>query len=177
MAGVQRYVIALGSNVPHHRHGRPRGVIAAALRHLADHGIAVISRSRTISTPPVGPSRRRYANAAAIIETALPPDQLLKEIKAVERTFGRTRGAQRWASRVLDLDIVLWDSGFWATPGLVIPHPAFRQRGFVLRPAADIAPRWRDPLTGLTIRHLLARHLRARAVDRHHPLDPPLRAA
>jgi 2-amino-4-hydroxy-6-hydroxymethyldihydropteridine diphosphokinase len=58
---------------------------------------------------------------------------------------------------VLDLDIVLWSGGAWASPGLTIPHPRFRTRQFVLGPAASIAPTWRDPLSGLTLRQLAYR--------------------
>ncbi|MBS0475742.1 MAG: 2-amino-4-hydroxy-6-hydroxymethyldihydropteridine diphosphokinase, partial [Proteobacteria bacterium] len=63
----------------------------------------------------------------------------------------------RWTSRVLDLDVIFWSAGTWVSPGLTVPHLEFRQRAFVLQPAAAIAPRWRDPLTGLTPRHLAAR--------------------
>ena len=75
----------------------------------------------------------------------------------IEREFGRRPGGQRWAARVLDLDVVLWSGGCFAAPDLIIPHLQFRDRAFVLGPAAAIAPRWRDPVTGLTIRQLRAR--------------------
>jgi 2-amino-4-hydroxy-6-hydroxymethyldihydropteridine diphosphokinase len=65
---------------------------------------------------------------------------------------------------VLDLDLVLWSGGAWASDRLVLPHPEFRRRTFVLAPAATIAPAWRDPLTGLTVRQLGARLNRANPV-------------
>uniref|UniRef100_UPI0015771B8A 2-amino-4-hydroxy-6- hydroxymethyldihydropteridine diphosphokinase n=1 Tax=Sphingomonas bacterium TaxID=1895847 RepID=UPI0015771B8A len=77
------------------------------------------------------------------------------------RAFGRRRG-RRWGARVLDLDIVLWSGGSWRSPGLTIPHPAFRDRRFVLDPMVALAPRWRDPVTGLTIRQLAAQLTRRR---------------
>jgi 2-amino-4-hydroxy-6-hydroxymethyldihydropteridine diphosphokinase len=86
---------------------------------------------------------------------AAPPD-LLIELKALERTFGRRPG-RRWGPRVLDLDIILWSEGSWNGSGLAIPHPAFRSRPFVLDPLIEIAPDWRDPLTHLTVRQLHAR--------------------
>jgi 2-amino-4-hydroxy-6-hydroxymethyldihydropteridine diphosphokinase len=58
---------------------------------------------------------------------------------------------------VLDLDIILWSGGAWPGPGPIIPHPAFRKRDFVLQPLAEIAPAWRDPITGLSIRQLYVR--------------------
>ena len=149
-------MIALGSNVRHHRYGQPRGVLAAALAALEAPDLRVEQASRVISTAPLGPSRRRYANAAAIVATHLAPDALLRRLKALERRFGR-RGSRRWAARVLDLDIVLWGGGAWSSQGLTVPHIAFRRRSFVLGPAAEIAPRWRDPLTGRTLRQLAQR--------------------
>ncbi|MFT4025753.1 MAG: 2-amino-4-hydroxy-6-hydroxymethyldihydropteridine diphosphokinase [Novosphingobium sp.] len=153
---MQRYLIALGSNVRHHRHGLPPAVLRAALAELARAGVTVERASKVASTRPLGPSHRRYANAAAVIATALAPDALLRRLKAIERQFGR-RGGRRWASRVLDLDIVLWEHGAWSSPGLTVPHVAFRHREFVLRPAAAIAPGWRDPLSGRTLRQLRGR--------------------
>lgn len=153
---TQRYLIALGSNVRHHRHGLPPQVLRAALTALGESGLQVERVSHVVSTAPLGPSLRRYANAAAILTADLAPDALLRRLKAIERRFGR-RGGRRWSSRVLDLDIVLWSGGAWTSPGLTVPHVAFRQRRFVLDPAAAIAPGWRDPLSGLTLRQLEAR--------------------
>ncbi len=115
----------------------------------------VVAASTVIETAPVGPSQRRFANMAAIVATDEPPDALLARLKAIEAAFGRRRG-QRWGARVIDLDIILWSGGAWVSPGLTIPHPAFRARDFVLRPLAQIAPGWRDPVSGRTIRQLVA---------------------
>jgi 2-amino-4-hydroxy-6-hydroxymethyldihydropteridine diphosphokinase len=153
----QRYLIALGSNVRHHRYGRPEQVLAAALEALGDAGIKVKRAARPIRSAPLGPSRRCYANTAAVVHTRLDPDELLDALKAIERQFGRRRGGQRWGSRVLDLDVVLWSEGAWASPGLTVPHPNFRMRTFVLAPAIRIAPRWRDPVSGLSLRQLAGR--------------------
>ncbi|MCJ8157412.1 2-amino-4-hydroxy-6-hydroxymethyldihydropteridine diphosphokinase [Sphingomonas sp. LaA6.9] len=153
---VSTYAIALGSNKRHGRHGAPRHVIAAALAAIKAEGIVLRAISPTIETAPIGPSRRRYANAAAIIECDDTPPALLARLKRIERTFGR-RPAQRWAARALDLDIILWSGGIWASPALGIPHRHFRDRTFVLRPLADIAPDWRDPLANRSILHHLYR--------------------
>ena len=154
---MHHYLIALGSNVRHCRHGPPRGVLRAALAALAEAGLEVEAASPLVESAPIGPSRRRYANGAALVVTKLTPEVLLGLLKAIERRFGRRTGGQRWGSRVLDLDVVLWSGGCWVSPGLVVPHPAFRARRFVLDPARAIAPDWRDPLTGLSITHLAAR--------------------
>ena len=158
--------MALGSNVRHPRHGPPRGVIAAALDELEAAGAEIVAHSAIFDTAPLGPSNRRYANAAAMIETALPPEEMLSVLQGIERDFGRRRRGRRWRARVLDLDLVLWSGGTHRSPRLTIPHPEFRRRTFVLTPAAAIASRWRDPATGLTPRHLHARLTRPRALPR-----------
>ncbi|WAC24718.1 2-amino-4-hydroxy-6-hydroxymethyldihydropteridine diphosphokinase [Blastomonas sp. SL216] len=154
-ASMHHYLIALGSNRRHHRIGRPDKVLAAALLALAADGQDVLAVAPVIETPPIGPSLRRYANGAAIIASPLRPDALLALLKRLEARFGRRRG-QRWSARTLDLDIILWSGGSWHSPSplLIVPHPAYRTRDFVLRPALAIAPHWRDPLTGLTIAQL-----------------------
>lgn len=157
---TRRYLVALGSNRVHHRHGRPRAVLAAAAQALEAAGLHVSAIAPVLDNPPMGPSIRRYANTAAVIETDLEPPELLAALKAIEAAFGRPHLGLRWGARVLDLDIVLWEGGAWSSPGLTVPHVAFRERGFVLAPAARIGPRWRDPLTGLTVRQLAARHRR-----------------
>lgn len=144
------YVIALGSN-RRGRHGSPEAEIAAALAILQPRAVSPILR-----TAPLGPSKRRFANAAAILETSDDPPALLAKLKRIERDFGRRRG-RTWAARVIDLDIILWSGGAWGQPALTIPHPQFRARDFVLKPLAAIAPAWRDPISNLTIRQLAAR--------------------
>ena len=114
------------------------------------------------TTAPLGSGLRRYANAVARIDTDLAPPALLALLKAIERAHGRRPG-RRWGDRVLDLDIIGWSGGMWASPGLAVPHPAFQARSFVLAPLVEIAPDWRDPVTHLTARQLLAR------LDRRRP--------
>lgn len=162
----QRYLIALGSNQRHHRHGRPEQVLKAALAALGQGGVKLLAASALIRSDPLGPSRRRYANGAALIKTQLVPDDLLELLQGIEADFGRRRTGQRWAARVLDLDIVLWSGGAWSSSGLTVPHVEFRGRQFVLQPASAIAPFWRDPLTGLSLRQLRSRLTRPRGIPR-----------
>ena len=118
--------------------------------------MGVIAQAPVIASEPLGPSMRRYANGAALIETDLAPHALLGLLKRVERDFGRRQRGQRWSARVLDLDIVLWSGGRFEAPDLTIPHAEFRKRDFVLGPAAVIAGGWRDPVSGRTVRQLHA---------------------
>lgn len=162
----QRYLIALGSNQRHHRYGRPPQVLRAAMAALAGAGLTVEAAAPIMASAPLGPSRRRYANGAALLATDLLPLKLLDVLKAIEHQFGRRSGGQRWSARVLDLDIVLWSGGPWSSPGLTLPHTAFRERDFVLVPAVALAPDWRDPVTNLSLRHLKARLTRPRPMPR-----------
>ena len=158
------YAIALGSN-RRSRHGSPAETVRAAAEAL---GVQRLSRIR--STPALGPAGRGFANAAAVVASRLDPPELLARLKGIERGFGR-RGGRRWGPRVLDLDIVLWSEGAWESDRLVVPHPYFRARRFVLEPLAELVPDWRDPLTGATVRQLLHRLRSARPLT-HGPSPP-----
>lgn len=163
------YLIALGSNQRHPVLGAPRAVIGAACAALADEGLELCAVSGVVSSRPLGPSQRLYANAAALAESALDPPEMLALLQRIERAFGRRARGQRWRARVLDLDIVLWSGGIWTSAALAIPHPRFRTRRFVLGPASAIAPHWCDPLTHLPLRALDRRLTRPRPAPRGAP--------
>jgi 2-amino-4-hydroxy-6-hydroxymethyldihydropteridine diphosphokinase len=158
------YAVALGSNRRHGTHGAPAAVLRAALAAMEAAGLAVQRVSTIRATPALGPAGRGFANAVAIVSAAAGPAAVLARLKRIERDFGRRRG-RRWGPRVLDLDIILWSGGAYADDALIVPHPAFRGRRFVLDPLADIVPGWRDPLTGATVRQLRFRLAAPRAVD------------
>ena len=152
---IGHYLIGLGSN-RRGRHGAPAAEVRAALALVG----GVVAASPIVASAPVGPSLRRYANAAALIASAESPPALLARLKAIETALGR-RAGRRWGTRVIDLDILFWSGGCWRSPGLLVPHRRSRERAFVLQPLARIAPGWRDPSTGRTMRQL-ARRLTAR---------------
>lgn len=161
------YAIGLGSN--RYRSRSPKATVACAIDALADAGATIVlARSPIVVTAPLGPGTRRYANAAALIETTLPPRELFELVQSIEARFGRRR-ARRWGDRTLDMDLLLWSGGIWCDDRLTLPHPAFRGRTFVLGPLAAIAPGWIDPLTGLSIRQLLTRLHRPIPVDHSRP--------
>ena len=167
MAGPaqHRYLLALGSNM-RHRAGAPAKVIGAAVEALGENGAKVLKASPIIETSPVGHSRRRFANACVSIETRQAPPEMLETARKIELAFGRKRMGIRWGRRVLDVDLILWSGGAWHDPRLVIPHPEFRKRDFVLGPATAIAADWRDPVTGLSVAQLYARLTQPRPVPR-----------
>ena len=166
--GTSTYLIGIGGN-QRTKHGGPRAVIAHALRGFVSsceknsgkqsHKVTkkeerLIAHSRIVESQPLGPGLRRYGNAVALIESNHSPLKLLKALKRIERAYGRRPG-RRWGDRPLDLDIIGWSGGIWVSPGLTIPHPAFRARRFVLEPLVEVASGWRDPVTRLTARQLL----------------------
>jgi 2-amino-4-hydroxy-6-hydroxymethyldihydropteridine diphosphokinase len=150
------YLIGLGSNMRHPRYGSPRAVLDAAVARLEECDLPVLAFSPVIRSCPLGPSQREFANAAVVVESDLEPETLLALLQGVEAQFGRNRIGQPWRARVLDLDILLWNGGIFASKRLSIPHPQMALRGFVLSPAAVIAGDWRDPVSGRTLAQLLS---------------------
>ena len=148
---LSQVAIALGSNL-----GSSQATVETALELLnCDPNIEVKSRSSWYQTAPVGPPQPDYINGCAILTVQLAPEALLDTLLSIETQLGRVR-RERWGPRTLDLDILLFDDLIWESPKLKIPHPAMRERAFVLVPLAEIAPHWIDPITGKTIRQLLA---------------------
>jgi len=144
--------VALGSNL-----GDRRRHLDYAARRLASL-LAGFTLSRYIETDPVGVDdpQPRYLNAAATGETALSARELLDALLAIERERGRERPHAN-APRTLDLDLILLGDLVVSAPGLVVPHPRFRDRRFVVEPLAEIAPALRDPVSGLTVQELFDR--------------------
>ena len=151
------YAIAIGSNRPHGRFGRPPQVVAEAIARL-DRQFGLFDASPIVLNKAHGGAGRDFANSVALVESELDPPQMLAELKAIEREFGRRRG-RRWAARVLDLDIVDWSGGKRTSRSLTVPHPAAATRAFVIEPLAVIAPacQLQPPLTARHLAHRLAR--------------------
>lgn len=161
------YLIGLGSNQYHPGYGGPRAVIRAAFAELSTPQTDILAKSSVISSRPLGPSHRQYANAGIWLQSALPPDRLLILLKSVEHRFGRRYLGQKWRSRILDLDIIFWSGGIWKgeSPPLDIPHKHARFRSFVLGPLCEIAPHWRDPVSGKAIKQIFRQLMRPKRLD------------
>lgn len=142
--------IALGSNL-----GDRRAHLAFAVNELS-HVLSNFTQSRWIETAPVGVSMEDpwFLNGAVVGYTTLTAHALLERLLTIEQADGRTRPFPG-APRTLDLDVVLYGNARIDVPGLVVPHPRFRERRFVLEPLAEIAGEWVDPVTGQTVSALL----------------------
>jgi 2-amino-4-hydroxy-6-hydroxymethyldihydropteridine diphosphokinase len=130
--------IGLGGNL-----GDAAATLHAALQDLDNlPQTRVMRASKLYRTPAWGVAEQPdFINAAALLETRLPPRDLLDALLDIERSFGRERhGSERWGPRVLDLDLLLYDSAVIDEPGLRVPHPHLHERAFALLPLVEITP-------------------------------------
>ena len=148
---MTRVAIALGSNLGDREHN-----LREAVTRLAA-SVSDLHVSSFHHTEPVGVgSQPMFLNAAAVGKTQLAARGLMAELLAIERALGRER-PHCGAPRTLDLDLILYGDVVIDEPGLVVPHPRFRERAFVLEPLAAIAAGWIDPVSGLTVGELWGR--------------------
>jgi 2-amino-4-hydroxy-6-hydroxymethyldihydropteridine diphosphokinase len=148
--------IALGSNLAG-RFSSPRAAVDAAIAALESDEIQLVTRSRLYrSAAWPDSSNPEFVNAVISVETTLSAPALLAWLHEIEAAFGRERRHTN-APRTLDLDIVDY-GGTVSAPGEIpiLPHPRLADRAFVLLPLMDVAPDWRHPVTGQTIRKLVA---------------------
>lgn len=154
-------LIGLGANLSS-KIGGPRATLEAALTRMSQLGVIIEQQSSWYRTSPVPASDQPdFVNAVASVRTELPPEDLLKTLRAIEIEFGRVR-QEKWEARAIDLDLLAYDDlQILETPQtgeqtLQIPHPRLQERRFVLQPLAEIAPLWVHPTLGKTARELLA---------------------
>ncbi len=141
--------VALGANLGD-RHAALRQATASLRGLLRD-----IRVSPFYETIPVGVDEQpTFLNAAAVGDTTLSAAELLRRLLQIEQAFGRARPFPG-APRTLDLDLILYGDVVLDVPGLVVPHPRFRERAFVLQPLADVAADWIDPVSCRTVGQLL----------------------
>ena len=176
---MTRVYLSLGSNV-----GDRLAVLRSAVRRLYGlQAVRFVDASPLYDSEPwesepgqTAGEQRWYLNCVVAVETTLAPRALLAEIQTIEAALGRTRPpgtpeAQRFATRTLDIDILFYgDQVVSAGDDLHIPHLLLAERGFVLRPLADLAPELEHPAFYRSVRDLLAE-----LVDEHEvrPGDYP----
>jgi 2-amino-4-hydroxy-6-hydroxymethyldihydropteridine diphosphokinase len=129
--------IGIGSNL-----GQPLEQVRRARDALADlPGTRLMGTSPLYRNPAIGPGDQpEYVNAVAAIETRLGPHALLDALQAIEARQGRTRGADRWQPRTVDLDLLVYGDRAISDQRLTVPHPHIHERAFVLKPLLDLAP-------------------------------------
>jgi len=147
-----RVAVALGSNL-----GNRQSHLDFATERLGKF-IRGLRVSRSMETDPVGVPGPQppFLNAAAVGETALSARELLEALLAIERERGRERPVPS-AARTLDLDLILYGEAVIDEPNLIVPHPRFRERRFVLEPLAEVGPELVDPVSRKNVRQLLER--------------------
>jgi 2-amino-4-hydroxy-6-hydroxymethyldihydropteridine diphosphokinase len=136
--GTASAYVGIGANL-----GERAETIAAAVQLLAaEKGVEVVAVSTLRETPPVGwEDQPRFLNAAALVETELPPRMLLERLLEIEARLGRIRGAgPRFGPRTIDLDLLLYGDETIDEPGLSVPHPRLHERRFALEPLAELDP-------------------------------------
>jgi 2-amino-4-hydroxy-6-hydroxymethyldihydropteridine diphosphokinase len=157
-------ILSLGGNV-----GPVRETLDNAVRLLCDgHTARLLARSSDYQTAPWGVvDQPPFINLCLILATALSARALLARTRRIEVALGRVRtNEQRWGPRPIDIDIIAYDDLAVAQPDLVLPHPAWSERAFVLVPLMEIAPD--RTIGGVTVRAALAR-LDAHGVERLPP--------
>ena len=142
--------LALGSNL-----GDRQAYLKSAVESLSFGDIELVRSASIYETEPRDlVDQPWFLNTVVEANTLLSPEQLLETCLDVEEENSRRRTEVK-EPRTLDIDIIFYGDRIVRKPGLSIPHPAFRQRRFVLEPLAEIAPDFVDPITGYTVRQLL----------------------
>ena len=128
-----RAILGIGSNLGD-RLANLQGAVDAL---TATDGVDVVAVSAVYETDPVGPEQPDYLNAAVAVDTTLDPHALLDVGQRLEAEAHRVRG-ERWGPRTLDVDVLFYGDERIDEPDLVVPHPRWAERDFVLAPLADL---------------------------------------
>jgi len=148
---MTQVLVSIGSNLK-----KPEAQVLNAF-HGMSQIFSDIQMSQMYLTEPVGPiSQHSFVNAAISFETNLEAPDVLKILLELENRAGRDRQNETpKGPRVLDIDIILFGGEMWSDEVLLVPHPRYQDRRFVLAPALEIAAQMIDPVTSKTIEQTL----------------------
>ncbi len=139
--------------------GNEGDILASLARARENIGISagLIRRASSLyRTAPWGRTDQPdFINQALAVDTTLGAQPLLAALLEIEERMGRKR-LEKWASRIIDIDILFFNDDMVDQPGLRIPHPEIQNRRFALAPMEEIAPAHIHPILGRSIRELLA---------------------
>lgn len=142
--------LALGTNL-----GDRIVHIQRALMQLFTSGIVVTRCSAIWETEPFGITDQPwFLNAVVEAQTSREPLELLRLVKELEATMGREPAFVN-GPRIIDIDLLFSDDTCIQSEELILPHPRIAERRFVLEPMVELAPDWKHPISGLTMRQLL----------------------
>jgi 2-amino-4-hydroxy-6-hydroxymethyldihydropteridine diphosphokinase len=143
--------IGIGSNL-----GNKRENYLEALERIAKlPKTRILKESSLYESEPHGDAKEWYINGVIQIETEFKPEALLEKFKNIERSMGRKKVRKRWGARIIDLDILLYDSLIMKKKNLNIPHTEMQNRKFVLIPLSELAPQVIHPTLGASVSELL----------------------
>jgi len=148
-----RAFIAIGSNLG----DRKANYLEAIARIQKLPATRVVKQSSLYESEPLGDAKTWFVNGVIEVETVVFAPELLKRLKAIETTMGRKRvRGKRWGSRVIDLDILFFNSEIIDKRNLKVPHPELQNRRFVLAPLSESAPQFIHPKLSRSVSELLA---------------------
>ena len=148
-----RAFIGIGSNLG----DRKANFLEAIDRIQKIPGTRVVKQSSLYESEPHGDAKTWFVNAVVEVETDCGAGDLLKRVKGIETAMGRKRvRGKRWGSRIIDLDILFFNSEIISKRNLKVPHPEIQNRRFVLAPLCELAPQLIHPKLSATVSELLA---------------------
>ncbi len=146
-----RVYLLLGSNI-----GNRKETLSKACKLIAQNIGVILSSSGVYESAAWGfKSNNHFLNQVLLIETEYSPQHLLSEILNIENILGRVGRSKHYESRVIDIDILLYDNKIVEDINLKIPHPRLHQRNFALVPLVEIAGEFIHPVFNKTIKEIL----------------------